>query len=348
MSRLYAHVGVTRQSLSQALRRHQAQEVILTLCIKLVVEIRRDHPRMGLRKIHGMLQVPGMGRDRFIATMCEQGLQLSPHRSTMRTTHSQRILREPNLCKGLILNDIHQLWVTDITYFRLPEHFVYIVTILEVYTRLILAAVASQTLRAEANVAALRQALRRTTTQREGKQTIHHSDYGVQYIAREYRALLDDHHFRISMCEEAWENPYAERVQGIMKNEYLAYRSIRTFPGLQRELSRTVRLYNTERPHGELPGRMSPVAFARWIASMPEAERPVMILDDTPSASSLRLTARRDAQSSMEAPARRRPPDAAILPGASDTVISSPGGGTSVAGEATKVSAYESNDFMAR
>lgn len=298
MSRVYTTLGVSRQAVFRAWHRCEEIEVITAICFKLVIAIRVDHPRMGLRKIYGKLHVRRLGRDRFMAKMKEKGLCLTPYRNRRRTTVSQRIKRAPNLCKGLILNDIHQLWATDITYFHLPDRFAYIVTILDVYTRLILAAVASLTLCAEANVAALRQALRRTESQRGSRQTIHHSDCGVQYIAREYCDLLDDHHFTISMCEEAWENPYVERVQGILKNEYLLYRSIRTERDLQRELSRTVRLYNTDRPHGELPRRMSPAAFAAWIRSIPAPERPVMILDDTPSASSLRLAARRDAPGS--------------------------------------------------
>ncbi len=319
MSRLYAHIGVSKQAAFRAWRRQQRRRVSEAMVVDLVRCVRGDHPHMGLRKIHRMLCNPAMGRDRFEAAMKRQGLQVHPQRSATRTTHSQRRLRFPNLLKGLVLTDMHQLWVTDITYIRLLERFAYLVTILDVYTRRILAAVAHLTLQAEANVLALQQALRRTRHERGGFPLIHHSDYGSQYIDEKYLALLRSQNFQISMCEEAWENPYVERVQGTLKNEYLVPGTIRTLQELRRRLPRAVELYNGERPHQSLPKWMTPNAFAIWIRQIPSCERPVMVLDNTPSASSRRLPKRQDAPGDVEAPALWRSQDNDSSP--SDEII---------------------------
>lgn len=314
MSRVYAHIGVNKQAAFHAWRQHRCTERE-AMVVDLVRCVRGDHPHRGLRKIHRMLRNPAMGRDRFETAMKRHGLQVHPQHSATRTTHSQRRLRFPNLLKGLVLTDMHQLWVTDITYIRLLERFAYLVTILDVYTRRILATVAHLTLRAEANVLALQQALRRTRHERGGFPPIPHSDYGGQYIDEKYLALLRSQNIRISMCEEAWENPYVERVQGTLKNEYLTQGEIRTLEELRRRLPRAVELYNGERPHQSLPNWMTPNAFAIWIKQIPSCARPVMVLDNTPSASSRRLPTRQDAPGKLEAPARWRSQDDASSPG---------------------------------
>lgn len=292
MTALYAFFGITRQGVFAAWKR-QAQYQTLALELgELVHQIRQDHPRMGLRKIHTMLSPLPVGRDRFEALMRDQGLGRKRVRKPWVTTHPQRHVYFPNLVAGRILTDVHQVWVTDITYFALPDRFAYIITIEDVYTRLIVSAVASLTLRAEANILALKRAVAATDSERGARWTIHHSDRGGQYIDTDYLNLLKRHHFHPSMCTYAWENPYVERIQGTIKNQYLYHRSINTIQELQRELKRTVHLYNTCRPHDSLPEKMPPRIFAQTLATIPHTERPVLEIydptktneaDDTPA-----------------------------------------------------------------
>jgi transposase InsO family protein len=176
---------------------------------------------------------------------------------------------------------MHQLWVTDITYFKIAGRFAYIVVIQDVYTRLIISAVASTSLRAESNIEALTRALDATKEQRRGIQTIHHSDRGSQYIASEYLKLLAEENIHPSMCMAAYENAYVERVIGTLKNEYLNHRGIRNIEHLVEELDRTVLLYNISRPHSSHPKYMTPAAFAEYINGLQEQQRPVMTIYDS-------------------------------------------------------------------
>jgi putative transposase len=309
---VYQYFGMTRQAAHHAWRRAVQRAVCCQMVIDLVREIRADQPRMGLRKIYWLMQPSFIGRDRFEALAQAAGLRIAPRVSPRRTTLSQTRRIFPNRIKGLQVWRSHQVWVTDITYFQLSDRFAYIITIMDVYTRVIVAALAHRTLSADANIRTLRLALHRTKEQRNGCTTIHHSDRGSQYIDHDYVHLLETHRFLLSMCEEAWENPYVERVQGSIKNEYLYAMAITTFEELPGALARSIRLYNTARPHQSLPRHMTPRAFADWVASLPPGQRPVMVLDNTPSASERRAPAGRGALSSLPAPAPR-PPDATDL-----------------------------------
>jgi len=91
---------------------------------------------------------------------------------------------------------------------------------------------------------------------------IFHSDGGGQYYDKEFLSLTAQNNFINSMCEYAWENGKAERLNGVIKNNYLKHRAINTFEELQKEVDRSVSLYNSEKPHIELQ-RRSPIEFEK-------------------------------------------------------------------------------------
>lgn len=281
MQELYQYYGISRQGFAQAAKRYRETEHLTVVLGQVVRDIRIDHPRMGLRKIYHRMQPLPIGRDRFERVMSDFQLQVRTAVPAWKTTLTQRLLYFPNRIAGLTVTHMHQVWVTDITYFWLPGRFAYIVVIEDVYTRLILAAVASRSLRAESNIAALTIALEATAQERIDIETIHHSDRGGQYIDKEYLKLLKKEHMQPSMCIEAYENGYVERVIGTLKHEYLLHRHIQTFDQLVEELERTVILYNTERPHRSLPNMMTPAVFKQWVADLPKDQRPVVEIYDS-------------------------------------------------------------------
>jgi len=89
---------------------------------------------------------------------------------------------------------------------------------------------------------------------------IFHSDGGGQYYDKDFLELTKKHQIRNSMCQYPWENGKAERINGIIKNNYLIHRVIHSFEELQKEVDRSVLLYNTEKPHSKLQ-RKSPIQF---------------------------------------------------------------------------------------
>lgn len=281
LKHVYAYFHMSRQAFAQARKRYENMLRIEMVLRDIVVEVRSDHPKMGLRKIYRFMAPMPIGRDRFEQLMSDHRLQVRRTPPAWKTTLTQRLLYFPNLVAGLCVIRMHQVWVTDITYFKLAQRFAYIVVIQDVYTRQILVAVASLTLRAESNIKALNLALAATELQRKGIQTIHHSDRGSQYIDRDYLDLLAQAQMRPSMCMAAYENAYVERVIGTLKNEYLHHRGIRTIEHLVVELQRTVILYNSERPHRAHPKQMTPSEFAGYITGIPEEERPELKIYDS-------------------------------------------------------------------
>lgn len=226
--------------------------------------IREEHPGCGLEKIYFQLQPEGIGRDRFIRYFMERGYGLHVKRNYHRTTIPTHI-RYPNLIEGLLVYNINMVWQTDITYYRIGEVFYYIVFILDIYSRRIIGYQVSDHLRALANILALTMAFKTRGCKLIG--LIHHSDRGSQYVDKEYIAMLKDKGINISMGLRGQDNAYAERVNGIIKNEYLRHWTITTFEELKHKLKKAVDHYNQKRPHRSLPGKMSPVSFESKLKS---------------------------------------------------------------------------------
>lgn len=259
MMGLYRAAGVSRQGHFQDLKRRERAEQLGVALLKEVAHLRGPHPRLGARKAHKVLSPP-LGRDRFEALLLQNGMRLRRVHNYARTTRAHPTIRYPNLINGLVVRRVDQLWVSDITYVLFEGRFFYVTLITDVYSRRIVGAVASRTLAAEANLRALRQALA-LRGRRVPSGLIHHSDRGGQYVDQAYVGLLKEHGCCLSMGNKAWENAHAERVNGIVKNEYLIPQGIRSFEHLARSLRQAVERINQQRPHGALPGRMTPCAF---------------------------------------------------------------------------------------
>jgi putative transposase len=198
--------------------------------------------------------------------MQEDNLLCLRRRSFVRTTDSRHgFAVYPNLARGMVLSDINQLWVADITYIRLRSEFVYLAVILDAYSRRVIGWELSNSLAAELAVAALRKALK---TRRFKPGLIHHSDRGVQYASHEYTQLLRDQKIQISMSRRGnpYDNAKAESFIKTLKHEevyradYRDQREVRY--GIERFLEK---LYNEKRLHSAL-GYLSPADFERNLA----------------------------------------------------------------------------------
>lgn len=171
----------------------------------------------------------------------------------------------------MILWDKDQLWQSDITYIKVGSHYYYLVFIIDVYTKRILGYCASDHLRAEANIIALKMAIKTRGGSIVG--LIHHSDKGSQYIDKQYTAILINNGVNISMGLKAQENAYAERVNGIIKNEYLECWDIKTLAELKRKTRKAVEHYNNKRKHSSIL-RKSPIEFEKEIINLSIQKRP--------------------------------------------------------------------------
>ena len=153
-----------------------------------------------------------MGRDRFEAFCFENGFKVSMKPAYHRTTNSYGVRRFDNLLESIELTSVNQVWVSDITYYRIGEKFYYLTFILDLYSRVIVGYSASENLDTlSTTIPALKMAAR---TRNIPKGLIIHSDGGGQYYCKEWLKLTSSHKMRNSMCESVYENAHAERING--------------------------------------------------------------------------------------------------------------------------------------
>ena len=233
--------------------------------IPLINEIREDHPRMCARDIYHKLQPSCMGRDQFERFCMDSGYRLKRLRNYRVTTNSLGVTRFPNLIKELEVTRVNQVFVSDITYFDIGSDTYYLTFIMDLFNREIVGWSASHYLLTEDTTIP---ALYKLISQRGRaslKGSILHSDGGGQYYCKEFKALTRDLEMVNSMTEEkVHENSHAERLNGIIKNNYLYPYGPTSMKSLKRLLDRAVLMYNTGKPHRAL-GKSTPSEFKKTI-----------------------------------------------------------------------------------
>ena len=274
MNLVYQIGGVSKQAVHQYNQRVNKEALQLNELIVQVDEIRSIHPGCGLEKLFDTLRPSGLGRDKFISLFMSLGYRVGKNKNYRRTTFPS-VIRYPNLITGLLVSDKNRVWQTDITYYEISAKFFYITFIIDIYTKVIVGYQVSDHMRAEANLQALRMALKQAGPVAG---LIHHSDRGSQFVDKDYRDLLTQHHIHISMGLIAQDNAYAERVNGIIKNEYLQFKDINSYRNLKKEVKQAVHHYNEKRIHRHLPGKQSPQQFEKQLLHLTTQDRPKVIV----------------------------------------------------------------------
>jgi transposase InsO family protein len=250
MERLYRAAHLSRQSFHEWLDRKMKQQGICNQLLPLVKEIRKEHPGMSSRVMYSMIQPEGIGRDRFIEWCNQEGFKLEQKRSPYRTTNSLGVTRFENKIKDLEVRGANQVWVSDITYYRLGERFYFLTFIMDQYSKKIIGYNTSKSLATESTtIPALEMALKEYLS--TGR-LILHSDGGGQYYSKDFRNITEKHKIVNSMTEDLAENNHAERLNGTIKNQYLSYYMPTSFSQLNSEVKRAVNNYNQTRPHKSL------------------------------------------------------------------------------------------------
>jgi transposase InsO family protein len=260
MNVLYRAVGTSKQSFHQHLNRELDFMEESNQLLVLIVQIREDHPRMSSRQMYRLLNPLHMGRDRFEDFCFANGFKVSVSRSYQRTTNSWGVTRFANLLVGYEVTGVNQVWVSDITYYRIEDQFYYLTFILDRYSRFIVGHSASENLlTSSTTLPALTMALQ---SRQNIDKLIFHSDGGGQYYCKEWLKLTGQHNIRNSMCESVYENAHAERENGTIKNDYLVYYGPQNYNELIAMQDKAVWKYNHERPHQSL-GNVPPHQFEK-------------------------------------------------------------------------------------
>lgn len=254
LSRACKLLGISRQAVYQREKRTKQRAIELAPVKHMVLALRRFMPRLGTRKLYFLLksrfdeQGIKLGRDGLFEYLREHRLLVRPATRYTKTTHSKHWMRKhPNQLKELDIEHSEQAVVSDITYVETDEGVHYLSLVTDAFSRKIMGYELSNDMRASSVVKALRQAVKQRLTKRP---LIHHSDRGLQYCSQIYQDELKRNNIKPSMTDgyDCYQNALAERVNGILKQEFLLYRC-RTLSELKCLVQESVEIYNGLRPH---------------------------------------------------------------------------------------------------
>ena len=247
--------GLNRDAYYKFRKRFTQQNKINNQVITLVKHSRKTLPREGTRKLTKSLKTEfykydiKIGRDRLFNILRDHNMLIKRKKYSCRTTNSyHRFHKYNNIIKDLEINQPNQVWASDITYIRTINGFCYLALITDMYSRKIVGFDLSNTLELTGCLNALRKAIynNKNTTG-----LIHHSDRGIQYCSNVYTNELKRNKMKISMTEEnhCYENAMAERVNGILKDEFYLDQTFTSLTQAKRATKNAIKLYNSKRLH---------------------------------------------------------------------------------------------------
>ena len=255
ISRVCEILEVSRQAYYQRLEAMLEEKYQIEIVLELVTDWRKLMPRIGGRKLYSLLKQDfvnleyKLGRDAFFDLLREYELLIKRRKSYTKTTNSfHHYYVYKNLILGLEVVRANQVFVSDITYIRVTGGFMYLSLVTDLYSRRIMGWCLGDSLDAAYSVQALSMALEQVE---DPSGLIHHSDRGVQYCCREYTNILLAKQVSISMAEAGnpYENPVAERVNGILKDEFGLDQTFAAKRLALKATEQAISIYNEVRPH---------------------------------------------------------------------------------------------------
>jgi len=245
--------GQSRQKYYRSFWRASRQESKSIAVIDKVNGIRSLMPRLGTRKLHHILREElcsiNVGRDKLFAILKANHMLIKPQRNYRVTTNSHhRFRKHKNLIEDMLLQRPEQVWVSDITYIGGRAKNCYLALVTDAYSKKIIGYDISDSLATESSLRALNMAINQ---RRYNDQLIHHSDRGLQYCSNDYQHILKKKKIIPSMTEsyDPYANAIAERVNGILKQEFLLEDYQVDIKSMKLIVKDAVRIYNTQRPH---------------------------------------------------------------------------------------------------
>lgn len=219
------------------------------------MNVRSQLPKSGGRKVYHMISEDlrrkniKMGRDKLFSYLRSEHLLVPKRKKYHKTTNSKHWMRKhPNLIKDITIDRPEQVWVADITYLQVKQKHYYLHLITDAYSKRIVGFKLSDNMQAVTTLEALKIAV----SEREYKEKlIHHSDRGLQYCSAIYIQKLSNNNIEVSMTEEydPYENAVAERVNGILKEEFGLDDIFENYELLELQVVQSIALYNQLRPH---------------------------------------------------------------------------------------------------
>jgi putative transposase len=246
--------GVNRQVYYRRIQSVKRRKLRAVQVIELVESIRYQMPKIGTRKLYFMLENElkqlKVGRDMLFRILKANHMLIQPKRRYHITTNSyHRFRKHKNLVENVVPEKPEQIWVSDITYVGNRENPMYLALVTDAYSKQIMGHDLSNSLDVSGSLRALKMAVKK----RKYKNNIvtHHSDRGLQYCSNEYQDLLKQSKMNCSMTEsyDPYANAVAERVNGILKGEFIGYKNKHSLASMDRLIKCSIEIYNERRPH---------------------------------------------------------------------------------------------------
>lgn len=246
--------GYDRQVYYRSKKRVLKNQLRAKIVVELVASVRKRMPMLGGRKLYHILEIElkklKVGRDILFDILRANHLLISPKRQYHITTNSHhRFRKHKNLVENIEASRPEQVWVSDITYIGTREYPQYLALVMDSYSKKIVGYNVSDSLSVEGSLRALKMAIK--SRDYKNKNLIHHSDRGLQYCSNAYQELLVKGSIKCSMTEkyDPYQNAAAERINGIMKQEFIRGIKIKDLGLMDRLIKESIYIYNKERPH---------------------------------------------------------------------------------------------------
>lgn len=248
-------LGVNRSSLYYTPELPDAEELQL---MRQMDELHLQHPFFGSRKMMHVLRARGVviNRKRVQRLMRLMGLEsTAPKPNTSKASPEHPVY--PYLLRGKKVSKVNEVWASDITYIPMACGFVYLVAIIDWYSRRVLAWHLSNTLETEFCVEALLEALFKF-----GAPEIFNSDQGAQFTSKNFTDVLHEHGIKISMDGKGryLDNIFVERLWRSLKYEEVYLHAYDTIKEARNGIAAYFAFFNDERPHDAL-GFQTPAGF---------------------------------------------------------------------------------------
>ncbi len=221
--------------------------------MRRIDELHLEHPFAGSRMLRDLLRLDGhpIGRKRVRTLMRKMGVEALYRKPNLSKRHDAHLIY-PYLLRDLVIDRPNQVWATDITYVPMRRGFVYLVAVIDWYSRKVLSWRLSNTLTTDFCLEAVSEAISRS-----GKPDIFNTDQGSQFTSSDFTRLLKDNGIQISMDGKGcWrDNVFVERLWKSVKYEEVYLKAYDTVADAKANLGRYLNFYNTRRPHQTLDGK---------------------------------------------------------------------------------------------
>jgi len=270
-------IGISRQAYYKRLKKTGSDSKLYNAMEKIVRDNRQLKSRAGLRVIYhkeGLSTL--LGLNRFEKQMSLRGYALNPYKSFIKTTDSRGHHHKfDNLIEGLEITGENQVIVGDITYYQTGSELYYIFIFTDLYTLEVKGMVESKNMQGIHAERCLRQVTKYNNRSKYNWSLIVHTDGGGQYRSDAYQLMLRKMKIIPSQSKNCLENGLAERINGIIKNEYLNDYTIRSEKQFNCVLKQIKHQHNKVWPSSKL-GWRTPFEYAQWVKTLPLNLKPVV------------------------------------------------------------------------